>query len=785
MVFIALCVGIVNIVHFGNYSEEMMQKTSNSSTESKELFAERTISSEKINPARMKRINDTNEHFMERNLHNHKMALGNISIGDNGGRANNDAANLTHHDRFQMTESISRSKRNSMKKEVLSIAENIWSSKEFSFEGREAQAGFMAVSTAASSADMDSLRTTISEIHTKSGPVKIIIFDLGLSGADKKIIEGCSFCEIRSSPVESVACTGEVTTPCKSQMIFSLLAEYSVLIWADIGFPPSRNVRLLLDDFAVGTNFVGRLTSQALHDFVDSSLPRDSEEYGENIRLVSTQYFVIFVDLKFFSLVLSPWAKCGSDLDCALPENVKRRLKVTETKSGGLNFSGDMLLSLLLHEYSNIHTQSVIVNEALNDGWLKSSTQPTVLSTDSPSLPYIQADAKPFVSCVPLAGPNNQLTMIFKTAVIGRALSARFLAPAISPHEVPHGRGNVSTQQDLRMGLDKIFSSHFLYRHAYLASPNSSWAALLPTVDFIVFQPIEKEGRGLTVSSCQNKSSCSVSELAKVNIRIKRFFATVGILSEGNTSIRVVPCSSESTVVACFNSSLRAGRHPMGYWDPYPLIEELRCQDLHQFLLEAPFAVPRLALMDGNWHQRSCMAVQLRVWDLEYKNGMVSAYKTKSMSGPEYLLLRLNASLLLMQSPTTLIIPEWRNKTIIEIVESLRSTAAERGRELYVMMPYIRIVFNKLSRMEGVKTLMNFHFHGASDLETNFFDMALASGCANFVKHPASSITGSIRYMRGGHGILRQNLSDDRSMRLCLPVPPSPSWPLGSDSENA
>jgi hypothetical protein len=218
----------------------------------------------------------------------------------------------------------------------------------------------------------------------------------------------------------------------------------------------------------------------------------------------------------------------------------------------------------------------------------------------------------------------------------------------------------------------------------------------------------------------------------------------------------------------------------MGFWETYPLIEELHCQDLHQFLLQAPFAIPRLALIDGNWHQRSCMAVQLRVWDLEIKNGMVSGYKTKSMTVPEQGLLRLNASILLMQSKNTPVIPAWRNMTIIEIVESLRSTAADRGLELYVMMPYIRIFFDQLKRIEGVKTLMNFRLHGASDLEANLFDMALGSGCANFVKHPASSISGSIAYMRGGHGILRQNLSDDRSMRLCLPVPPLHAWPLGS-----
>jgi hypothetical protein len=197
-------------------------------------------------------------------------------------------------------------------------------------------------------------------------------------------------------------------------------------------------------------------------------------------------------------------------------------------------------------------------------------------------------------------------------------------------------------------------------------------------------------------------------------------------------------------------------------------------------LLQAPFAIPRLALTDGNWHQRSCMAVQLRVWDLEIKDGMATGYKTKSMTVPEHQLLSLNASVLLMQSQRQPMPLAWRNMTIIDIVASLRSAAVQRGQELYVMMPYIRVLFEELSRMEGVKTVMSFRLQGASDLEANALDMALGAACADFVRHPASSFSGSIGFMRGGHRIMSQNQSYDRSMRECLPVPPSPSWPLGS-----
>ncbi len=211
-------IGVINLIYFRNYGEvlNLMQVTSNSSSTLNERFLitevtiQRFEDSKETNPEKVERMDNTSENFMERNLYDPDIAPKKYHFGiwaETRGGANLSANN----DQLQgkRADSISSSKRDSMMSNVniLSARGNTRNSKESSFEGREAQAGFMAVSTASSSADMDSLQATILEIYKKSGPVKIIIFDLGLSEVDKKIIvDYYSFCEIRSTPVDTVTC---------------------------------------------------------------------------------------------------------------------------------------------------------------------------------------------------------------------------------------------------------------------------------------------------------------------------------------------------------------------------------------------------------------------------------------------------------------------------------------------------------------------------------------------------------------------------------------------------
>ena len=123
-----------------------------------------------------------------------------------------------------------------------------------------------------------------------------------------------------------------------------------------------------------------------------------------------------------------------------------------------------------------------------------------------PVLPYVSNRLildRPFLAFVPMHGPNDQLSMIYDAASLAWRADARVLIPPVAPHYVKNDRPGVTQESDRILPGDRIFTAHFLYRNALLADPASSWAALLPTVDFMIFEPLKG-------SACPAPRNCTV-----------------------------------------------------------------------------------------------------------------------------------------------------------------------------------------------------------------------------------------------------------------------------------
>ena len=504
--------------------------------------------------------------------------------------------------------------------------------------------GVMAVLTVAASQETDALVRMISQIRKTSGLIQVIVFDSGLSDSDKKNIRENVACEIRPIPEAQGSCKA----PCKPHLVHSVILTHKVIVWMDVGYVQEWDLRLVLDGVAVGTSFVGSLSDKYM---------RSSKKVakGKRTKLVSMEFFVVIIEVRFFNRVLLPWKQCAENRDIISPHLLIHGNIPSETL--GADAGHDVTLTALLRSYEALYPGSVLTNVRKGKSPFGSALYK---GDEDPALRRIRngsaVSQEPFLAMVPFFGPNNQILMTLHSAILSAPLRVRFLAPPLRKHSLKTDRANVS-QDSPSIPADHFLSPHFLYRRGVLADKDSSWTELLPQVDFIIAEMDPKRNKALGFPPwrpCTHNNTCKVRDLMD-NLYTTAFFQSIGMHRESKSSINVIECSG--TPEECIQSSLvKRGRIAILFWCTVGLLRVNK--DKYPDLLQAQFTVPTPLIKRGFYHQNACIAVHLRLKD--------------TVPGSDHQLLNASCDVVLDGST-------WGKRTMVEIIELMLRAASRRG----------------------------------------------------------------------------------------------------------
>ena len=587
----------------------------------------------------------------------------------------------------------------------------------------------MAFVTAVTSQMSNGLESMLKDIRKHSKSITAVVFDFGLSGADKTSLNAKYSCIFRQPPDLPKNCH----FPCKSQLIYSLLPQYDIIVWADIGHLPKWDLGLLLDDFPVGSAFIGHRSTSTLPKLVNAfaknqSLPPAGSKASDS-RLISTNFFALFVDFRLYNRVLLPWKSCSGDLRCPIAPRVAEYAS-TLPRQSVLGSWNDILLTHLLMSFEATYPRSVLLDKRPKRRASKphASREPATI----PRLGRGPLPDEPLLACLPLYGPNNQVVMLLHCAWLAARLGARLLVPPLRSHYLKTDRAHVS-QSPALLPPDGVFSAHFLYRRAVLADANSTWDAALPALDLLVTNSDRR-----SAPPCAATAQCSVAALLRHRY-LRALLRSVGAHTAPAAHVRVVACPSDRE--ACARGSLAAGRVPLLLWNTIQLLRTRKAD--FSTLRAGPFRVPRAVLARGLSQPRACLAVHIRLKD-EMLPGRRAAATAADASGAQ--LLRAPARDVLIRS-------DWGDMPLAGVVDLALRAARRRGLELYVLMPYHRGVFGELKRL-GVRTVQDHDVAGLSELEVMQADMALGAGCEVLVRDEGSTLSDVMVSMAGSVGVM-------------------------------
>ena len=504
--------------------------------------------------------------------------------------------------------------------------------------------GVMAVLTVAASQETDALVRMISQIRKTSGLIQVIVFDSGLSDSDKKNIRENVACEIRPIPEAQGSCKA----PCKPHLVHSVILTHKVIVWMDVGYVQEWDLRLVLDGVAVGTSFVGSLSDKYM---------RSSKKVakGKRTKLVSMEFFVVIIEVRFFNRVLLPWKQCAENRDIISSHLLIHGDIPLETL--GSDAGHDVTLTALLRSYEALYPGSVLTNVKKGKSPFGSALYK---GDEDPALRKIRngsaVSLEPFLATVPFFGPNNQLIMVLHSALMVARQGTRILIPPLRKHSLKTDRANVS-QDSPSIPADHFLSPHFLYRRGVLADKDSSWTELLPQVDFIIAEMDPNRNKALGFPPwrpCTHTNNCTVRDLM-TNHYVQAYFQSIGMHRESKSAINIIECSG--TPEECIQSSLvKRGRIAILFWCTVGLLRVNK--DKYPDLLQAQFTVPTPLIKRGFYHQNACIAVHLRLKD--------------TVPGSDHQLLNASCDVVLDGST-------WGKRTMVEIIELMLRAASRRG----------------------------------------------------------------------------------------------------------
>jgi hypothetical protein len=378
----------------------------------------------------------------------------------------------------------------------------------------------LVVATAAGSPDFPALKSMLATLRKTSGHLHLIIFDLGLSVQQRiNLAAADAHLEFWAPPPD------ECSPDCRPQMMHSLLSLMSVVVWADPGSLPHRDLRFLLTECPVGTALVAPLISGLSGDGGGSG--------GGDI---TTAWFAVFPDARLYNRVLLPWAACGSvplGQDCPAQTAARRRLAALQPSppsaapADAHRRHSERVLRVLLDEFRRLFPAAVrfagdFSPEAATDPPSRGGQGP---APQAPPRLLRISDAlrldRPVLGYVPLHGPNNQLSMVTDSAAIAHRLAVRFLAPPLAPHYARTDRPGAARGPAPPLLADALFSAHFLYRHAALAGPGSAWGALLRQgrAELVIFDRGDPDAPpALAAVNCTQEGHCLIGDLVGVGL---------------------------------------------------------------------------------------------------------------------------------------------------------------------------------------------------------------------------------------------------------------------------
>ena len=203
-----------------------------------------------------------------------------------------------------------------------------------------------------------------------------------------------------------------------------------------------------------------------------------------------------------------------------------------------------------------------------------------------------------------------------------------------------------------------------------------------------------------------------------------RFLTNAGLARDRAARIPVSRCRAVEArdAVACLESALRL-RRPSGsgdgpdadpghrivvaLWGAMSQAPPLEPSERAWLTAAAPFAMPRAALAPARWRRRRrrpCLTLQLRLHDRRcFESGGAGGCRVNGVE--EARVGEVPAWDVLMRSRDADTAATWGNLSVVGVVERARVSAARRGLGLYVLMPYVRPVFEVLARMDNVSTV--------------------------------------------------------------------------------
>ena len=482
--------------------------------------------------------------------------------------------------------------------------------------GGAAAAGF-AVATACDERSYTGVLLLAESLRAANPGVFLLVFDVGMTSSESKMAVRALPCtELVAFPfgqhphlAGGPAAGGAAGTAWKPIAVELAMRRFGVLVWADADMRVAGDLAALLQGLPARLALAGPPPAPGFP--AEEAAPGpvwraplaawwglgSGQEPGQPLPAhgVATHVMVVVGTADMYWRVLGRWSLCAQDRSCVelATQAAAAWPRGPAAQAGGSGCAGrrtlavdEAMLSLALAGYAgggHDHAGDVLLGSAafgaaFRCGGGGDTPPPGPASASAAMVRRLGGAGAPLpgqlVVSVPRYGPNNQLKVVTNALRLATEFGARFVAVAIQPHykdlqarEAQHkGLGGAQAEADEHMigsvPVQELLSPYVLHQRAVLAEPSSSWAALVPTLDFIDTDPCPKG------SACPATSAIKVAAFCNMTTYTRMFGRASGLqASTAHLPMARIRCSP-ADFKSCLTESLRRGRSVV-YTGPY------------------------------------------------------------------------------------------------------------------------------------------------------------------------------------------------------------------------
>ena len=484
--------------------------------------------------------------------------------------------------------------------------------------GGAAAAGF-AVATACDERSYTGVLLLAESLRAANPGVFLLVFDVGMTSSESKMAVRALPCtELVAFPfgqhphlAGGPAAGGAAGTAWKPIAVELAMRRFGVLVWADADVRVAGDLAALLQGLPARLALAGPPPAPGFPAEEAAPGPGwraplaawwglgSGLEPGQPLpaRGVATHVMVVVGTADMYWRVLGRWSLCAQDRSCVelATQAAAAWPRGPAAQAGGSGCAGrrtlavdEAMLSLALAGYAgggHDHAGDVLLGSAAfgaafrcGGGGGGDTPPPGLASASAAMVRRLGGAGAPLpgqlVVSVPRYGPNNQLKVLTNALRLATEFGARFVAVTIHPHYKARqargpqhkGPGGAQTEADEYLigsvPVQEVLSPYVLHQRAVLAEPSSSWAALVPTLDFIDTDPCPKG------SACPATSAIKVAAFCNMTIYTRMFGRASGLqASAAHLPMARIRCSP-ADFKSCLAASLRRGRSVV-YTGPY------------------------------------------------------------------------------------------------------------------------------------------------------------------------------------------------------------------------